>query len=79
MLDCVPLHRCLLLVDRTTDHARLTSRVQQAWSGLAPSSPNLSMDAASLRCLIVDPKLAEAERIVAALFSTEPASRREPV
>jgi len=36
----VPLGRCLLVVDRTTDEAFLERTIQEAWEALPPDAPN---------------------------------------
>ncbi len=40
LVNFVPLQRCLLLIDDSTDQAFLRSTLEDAWHGLDPRSPN---------------------------------------
>ncbi len=40
LIECVPLGRCVFIVDRTTDVGHLRATIEAAWIAIGPESPN---------------------------------------
>jgi hypothetical protein len=51
LIDTVPLHRVVLLIDRTTDMPLLKQTLDSLWATMASASPNLSSESAALTML----------------------------
>lgn len=49
VVDCVPIHRVVVLLDDQTDHAVIFSMLHRCWSSMADTSPNLTAEQATLK------------------------------
>jgi len=79
LLDVVPLHRDVFVVDRTTDEAFLTQAFTDGWAKISSASPNRSNPAPRVQLYRLDGRLDRAvPQLIAFLLGTEaPVSRPE--
>jgi hypothetical protein len=58
LIECVPIARCVFIVDRTTDVAHLRSIVETAWTAIGPESPNRDATPDTVELHVFDAKRA---------------------
>lgn len=70
LFNSIALHRVILVIDDSTDRAFLEMTVGDIWRNLEPSSPNIELSRATVRCFSVKQQSpAEIKKLFHILFS----------